>query len=591
MLTLLILLLLFTAMPLTPSPPPYHFLKSSSLLTPTTLLSRKPREYIEVARSLPSDRLTPSCTVHVIRHSFANTINQPPFSARYSPPSDCPFPWFHVTLEFRAKSKGDQYDRISALWLGGAEILRTSTAEPTENGIFWKVRKDITRYSSLLLQENLNFTIMLENVVNSVYTGVYHVDVTIFFYKHNSVRVPFVANNPIRIPSIWEQEAMAVVKNAYESPADLIIPISSDKGYEKGYWFKIGKETDIHFKKVTFPGNTHKAVLELYVSFHGNDEFWYSNPSNNYIRANNLTSLRGNGAYREVFVTIDGKYVGSEVPFPVVFTGGINPLFWEPVVAIGAFDLPRYDFDLTPFLGMVLDGKDHEIGVGVTDGISYWLLDANLHLWMDYRNSTVAKSFAYYNPSSFLTRSEKFKLLDGSFSIRARRRTKFEGWVLSSAGNLTTRVLQQYSFRNNIRFERNGTFKSVNQKIKSQREVKVFNDVGRVLSHVIVHRRHPLKVITTNLPGAKKDTYVLLTNISHALIERYENGATSSSVHNKQDSNGWMEVKDHSVLSGEAHTIQTLSCRDDSGCYIRTVAANNGSLIKDESTYVCPSVM
>ncbi|KEH33235.1 peptide N-acetyl-beta-D-glucosaminyl asparaginase amidase A [Medicago truncatula] len=47
-----------------------------------------------------------------------------------------------------------------------------------------------------------------------------------------------------------------------------------------------------------------KTVLELYVSFHGNDEFWYSNPLNSYITTNGLDTERGNGAYREVCVTI-----------------------------------------------------------------------------------------------------------------------------------------------------------------------------------------------------------------------------------------------------------------------------------------------
>jgi hypothetical protein len=98
----------------------------------------------------------------------------------------------------------------------------------------------------------------------------------------------------------------------------------------------------------------------MYVSFQGNDEFWYSNPPNSYIKTNNLTTERGNGAYREIYVTIDGKFIGSEGPFPVFFTGGVNPLFWEPVVPIGPFNLPSHDFNLTPFLGIVKD--KHQTG-------------------------------------------------------------------------------------------------------------------------------------------------------------------------------------------------------------------------------------
>jgi hypothetical protein len=99
-------------------------------------------------------------------------------------------------------------------------------------------------------------------------------------------------------------------------------------------------------------------------------------------------------------VTIDGKFVGSEAPFPVVFTGGVNPLFWEPVVGIGAFNLPSYDFDLTPFLGVLLDGKIHRFGFGVTEGIAYWLVNANLHLWVDHKSPKVHARSVVYNRSS-----------------------------------------------------------------------------------------------------------------------------------------------------------------------------------------------
>ncbi|MCD9640753.1 hypothetical protein HAX54_026281 [Datura stramonium] len=194
----------------------------------------------------------------------------PPVSVAYSPPENCS--WTHVALQFNASSKGEQYDRIAAVWLGGAELLRTSTAEPTDEGIFWTVTKDVTRYSSILVNQNISLSVMLENLVNDIYTGVY--------------------------------------------------------------------------KRVIIPKNAYKAVIEIYVSAHGYDEFWYSNPPDSYIQMNNLTTRRGHGAYREVLVNIDENLVGSVVPFPVIFTGGINPLYWEPLVSIGAFDLPSYDIDL-----------------------------------------------------------------------------------------------------------------------------------------------------------------------------------------------------------------------------------------------------
>lgn len=580
---LFLLLPLFTN-PVSPSSSPDRFTKS----LPSSLLRHKSQEYFELGRPLPFDHLIPSCSRRVLTHCFANTINGPPFSTKYSPPrSNCSSPWSHVALEFRAKCKGEQYDRIAGLWLGGAELLRTSTAEPTKKGIFWKVRKDITKYSSLLVRSDLNLTMMLENVVDRVFTGVYRVEVHFLYYKE------YVAVSEPRVSSIIADqifnsnfgEKLGIVA---DEPADLIIPIS-DTG-DRGLWFRIESESDFHAKQIQIPRNTRRAVLELYVSFHGNDEFWYSNPPSLYITANNLTTGRGNGAYREVFVTVDGEMVGSEVPFPVVFTGGINPLFWEPVVAIGAFNLPSYDLELTPFLGKLLDGKVHSFGIGVTDGISYWLVNANLHIWLDHQSKTVqAKSSTFSFPATEVKRNAQFKQLDGSFKIKAQRRSDFVGWVNSSSGNHTTTFSQKYKFTSSISFGKNGTYKLVNQRVKGERELKVVNEKGVVVLRTRVRRRYPLNVITATLPGSKKDTYLLVTNVTHSMKEKNLHGGYLSRVYNSQDSRGWMEVKDHSVLSGTADTRQSFGYRDEFGCYSRAIGAVDGSLIRDNTTFQCLS--
>ncbi|KAI3723794.1 hypothetical protein L2E82_35552 [Cichorium intybus] len=87
----------------------------------------------------------------------------------------------------------------------------------------------------------------------------------------------------------------------------------------------------------------------IQISIHGDDEFWYMNHSDSHAETNHLTTGRAHEAYHEVLVTIEGILFGVVIPFAVIFTGGIKPLFWKPVVSIGAIDLPSYDIDLTPF--------------------------------------------------------------------------------------------------------------------------------------------------------------------------------------------------------------------------------------------------
>ncbi|KAI6670177.1 hypothetical protein NL676_005062 [Syzygium grande] len=588
------------------------------LRKPPSLSGRSPQQYIELTRPLPSSLLPAACAHRIVAHSFAHTIGSPPFSAPYAPPPPSPLcpspPWSSVALELSASSRGDQYDRIAAVWLGGAELLRTSTAEPNDGGVFWTVRKDVTRYSSLLSRSDLEVTMMLENVINDEFTGIYHVNVTLLFYSNKGGGdMPGVPVNQLsdrgsasnlglgleELGGNGEAAAEDSVNSAtpigaatwsYSAPpADLIYPVSDDG--DRGSWFRIERASDVHSKRIRIPANTVRAVLELCVSFHGDDEFWYSNPPDSYIRENNLTTGRGNGAYREVLVMVDGNLVGSEVPFPVVFTGGINPLFWEPIVAIGAFVLPSYDIELTPFLGTLLDCKAHEFAIGVADGISYWLVNANLHLWLDHGSRRVrAKSVASYAPPAHsVARESLFKELDGSFKVKAKRREQFAGWVESSAGNLTTIVSTEYRVKNSITFTRNGTDKLVRQKMKARREVRIMDEAGVSLARAIVRRSYPLRVITSMLPGSKKDTYVLVTNVTHAQVERYSDGDSSSTVRNVQDSRGWMEVRDHNVLSGTADTKQAYSYRDEFFCYSRKAEAADGKLVGDNSTFACAS--
>ncbi|XP_057550469.1 peptide-N4-(N-acetyl-beta-glucosaminyl)asparagine amidase A-like [Amaranthus tricolor] len=207
------------------------------------------------------------------------------------------------------KTTDRQYDRIFGIWVEGVELLRSCTAEPTDSGIFWNVRKDVTKYSSLLMKSNLNLSVYMANIVDKTYT-------------------------------------------------DLILSIFRNLPLNDGLWFKIQNSTDFQMKELVIPRNVYRAVLEIYVSFHENDEFWYTNLDNDYLMANNL-SFPGNVSFREVLVKLDDDLVGAVWPFTVIFTVGINPLFWRPISAIESFDLSSYDIEITPFLGKLLDGNPH----------------------------------------------------------------------------------------------------------------------------------------------------------------------------------------------------------------------------------------
>lgn len=111
--------------------------------------------------------------------------------------------------------------------------------------------------------------------------------------------------------------------------------------------------------------NVYRLVLEMYVFFYGDDEFWYSNFLNRYFVVNNLITNRGSSLFREIYVKVDGVYVGLDVFFFVVFFGGVNFLFWKFVVVIGVFNMLIYDFDLIFFIGFFFDGRFYKFEFGV----------------------------------------------------------------------------------------------------------------------------------------------------------------------------------------------------------------------------------
>ncbi|KAI3817831.1 hypothetical protein L1987_11629 [Smallanthus sonchifolius] len=595
---LIVILPLFFTITAQSSPSPPHFVKS---IRKYSTNDTTPHQYFEVTHPLPIDDITPACSVSLLNHSFGNTYGSPPVSVNYTPAAACE--WSVAFLEFRAECKGEQYDRIAGVWIDGVELLRTSTAQPTEDGIFWKVRKDVTRYSSIISQSNLTLTVMLENIVNDEFTGVYHVNISLLLYSDNAVRFPLsivpgkskrhslnrklisVKNHEIG-DKLDRDRVLKSLLCPYNKPADLVVPISASGGLSDGFWFRIQDEFDLQTKNIQISNKTYKAVLELYVSFHGDDEFWYMNPSDLYVETNHLTTGRGHGAYREVLVTIDGKLVGTVVPFPVIFTGGINPLFWEPVVSIGAFNLPSYDIDFTPFLGLLLDNKNHSIGIQIADGISFWLVDANLHLWFDHSDvkaETVKSKF----PSMEIERKSEFIRLDGEFEIEGERESEVTGWVYSSTGNLKTELTEKIKFKNKLKFKDEGTKKELEQKYKRKTKIKITNEDGELVESLEVKIKYPLKISTETKPGSDADTSVMTTKVELERSEKLYGDKDSMVLSHKQNCTGLMVVKGNAVLSGSADNHQNYDYNDGFGCYSRMVDVVDGDVVRDDTSSTC----
>lgn len=156
----------------------------------------------------------------------------------------------------------------------------------------------------------------LGNIVNSEYTGPYNTTLTATFFTIPDSR----------------------------PTADTILPISAELSAENmGSAFSIpGQTASVSY---TLPQNIERAVISLAACGQATEEFWYTNTLNSdvYTFESTAGTLYGFSPFREVQLLIDGQLAGVSWPFPIIFTGGIVPGFWRPIVGIDAFDLRQHE--------------------------------------------------------------------------------------------------------------------------------------------------------------------------------------------------------------------------------------------------------
>lgn len=332
------------------STPP--FLEVFQVYPPVLTISSN--ETLELTDGSTNDSITinsssePTCQEILVVYSFAYSYGEP-FVGAYEPPT-CSFN--RVTWNLTVVSAGRQFDRLGIVYFGDVEVLRTSTAEPTATGIEWTYLKDMTSYLSLLKKsEKIIFD--LGNLIDSTYTAAFNVTLSASFFTASDSN----------------------------SPADLILPISARQSASNAASvFTVPPK--VATNNITLPRNIMRAVVTLSTTGQSTEEFWWSNVPSSYIETFPQTGeLYGYSPFREVQLYIDGNLAGVAWPFPIIFTGGVVPGLWRPIVGIDAFDLKEDEIDITPWLPLLCDGNDHNFTIRIS-GLN------------DYANGTAALSEA-----------------------------------------------------------------------------------------------------------------------------------------------------------------------------------------------------
>jgi len=313
--------------------------------------------------------------------------------------------------------------------------------------------KDASNYLPLW-KEPQKVIFDLGNLINSIYTGAYNATLTATFFAETDT----------------------------VTAADMILPISAEQS-SAGFGSAWQVPQQNASSKLSIPQNVKRAVFTVSACGQIDEEFWWSNVLSSDTQTFPGNTLPGYSPFREVQVLIDGELAGVAWPFPVIFTGGIVPGFWRPIVGIDTFDLREDEIDITPWLSILSDGQDHtyEIRVmGIADDGrghgtlttvgSYWVVSGKLFLWLDENGTTTtgsAISKIAPDPTFFLTSTvnpaNNGTNLTLSYQVLAKRQLSFASIITTSNGSQQASWTQTLSFSNAGNLSNDGNTQANNQ--------------------------------------------------------------------------------------------------------------------------------
>jgi hypothetical protein len=373
---------------------------------------------------------TTPCVVQLFTGAQFTDFNVENFT--YAPPSACPGPWAKVVLEADINlNPGIQYDRTANFWLGPVNIYFGTTAEPSPGeGPSWHVENDLTDYSSIFYTAQSGQA-DIGNTLCCGLTSTIYASASLEFYPLAAGQTAPVSAN--------------VVFPLSAGPSGGTVTLSSTSSTLSGTF--------------TMPPNVTTAYLDVYAQSQSDDEFWYTCVPNDV--ASVLESC-SNTAFRETEITIDDQPAGVAPVFPWIFTGGIDPYLWFPIPGVQTLNFTPYRVNLTPFAGLLSNGKPHTVSLNVYNADNYFSATASLLLYLDSTTPQITGAVTRNTltaPSPVVTENLNVQptYIKGTVKVSSSRSFVISGYINTSHGKVTTTVSQSVSFANNQSFDITGT--------------------------------------------------------------------------------------------------------------------------------------
>jgi Peptide N-acetyl-beta-D-glucosaminyl asparaginase amidase A len=372
---------------------------------------------VSIADPLVSHPATTPCEVTLFDDLTFDDFSPRAFDV--APPADCPGPWAKVVLaaDFSVTA-GVQFDRTSLIWIGGVNVFFGTTAEPSSAlAPDWHVERDLTDYSALLAGPEEG-RVLIGNLVNGTYTGVIHGTAKLEFYP-----VP-AGSEPPEVP-------------------DQVVALGADP---LGATVDLSSSTDLLSKTLTLPTNIESAYLDVFAEAQGSDEFFWT------CMPDNVASITGDcpgTSFREVEIAIDGQPAGVAPIYPWIYTGGVQPLLWQPIPGLQTMNFAPYRIDVTPFVALLDDGQPHTVTLGVFNVHEHFSTTAVLLLHLDAGSAQVTGELTTNSlaaaPTPVVSSTIGSNGL-GTATVTSNREFQIAGYVETSHGRIDTALDQTFAY-------------------------------------------------------------------------------------------------------------------------------------------------
>jgi hypothetical protein len=496
---------------------------------------------VSIADPLVSHPSTTPCEV-----TLFDDLSFDDFSPRafdYEPPAACAGPWAKVVLtgDFSVTA-GVQFDRTSLIWIGGVNVFFGTTAEPSAAlAPHWHVERDLTDYSALLTGP-ADGRVLIGNLVNTMYTGVIHGTAKIEFYPVPEGGVP---------PAVPDQ----------------VIALGADP---LGATVDLSESTDVLSKTLTLPTNIERAYLDVFAEAQGSDEFfWTCMPDDVAPITNDCPGT----SFREVEIAIDDQPAGVAPVYPWIYTGGVQPVMWQPIPGLQTLNFAPYRIDITPFAALLDDGSSHTITLGVFNVHEHFSTTAVLLLHLDAGSTEVTGDLTANSLAAAPTPVESSTIGSdgiGTATVTSNRTFQIAGYVETSHGRVDTTLDQTFAYSSQT------TYTSSNETFDQSTTVDATTTVTSedAASTTITHEQlaYPFTFVFSNAAIDSSQGLQRQLTITTDGVERFDSQLDDT------------VTSHHQSASASRHSEQDYEYADSTGaCYSRdiTSAANKLATVTD----------